>query len=172
MVIHSKMASTLMSGRIRSVILALIWCTSLIIGSYFCWCCRASVFGVFFDSVHSRSGILSSVMAAALPLVLTTVFGVHCPWAIYLLCFLKGFSFGFCGYGIGLSFGAASWIVWPLFLFIDATTVPVCYFYWISCLDDSVAYRYPTLMWYLVYGILIACVDHFMIAPFLASVVR
>lgn len=152
--------------------LAFVWCLGLFLGCFVCWRSGSLAVEVFRYAVGSQSSYLGAVTTAILPFGLTALCAAYRRWTVFLLCFLKSFAFGFCGYCAGASFGAGSWLLWPLFLFIDVATVPVCFYYWLRCLDDGPDHRYSTLISYLLYGFLVANMDYFVISRFLSGVIH
>lgn len=156
----------------NTFLLAFIWCAGIFLGCCVSWCSRSTVAIVFRSAVCSQSSFFGGLTTAVLPFLLTGAGMMYGRWTIFLIAFLKSFSFGFCGYSIGLSFGAGCWLLWPLFLFIDVAVVPVCFYYWCICLDPGFEHRHKYLMCCLGYGVLIGSIDYFIISPFLSSVIR
>lgn len=114
-------------------------------------------------------GLLSATL---LPL-LFSAFAVSLsePWLLLLISTVKAFSFSFCACGICLAFGQSSWLVRFLFLFSDHCTLPVLMFYWLRHIDGAKNQSIRESCVFLCIVILIGCIDYWLIAPFLVSLI-
>jgi hypothetical protein len=160
------------SCKFHALLLAFSWCAGLVVGTWSSWRFRSAVVDVFRDAVLYDHDFLNSLAVASMPFLLTSIGLGTDRCALYVLGFLKGSSFGFCGRSLGLAFGTGNWILWPMFLFVDLAVIPVCYFCWLRLPDATGAGRRRALYLCLLYSAVVAMVDHFFISSFLISVIQ
>lgn len=153
-------------------LLAFSWCTGLLLGSYFAACLGQTLAGLVQNAAKSVPSIIASMITGVLPFFISALAVAYHRPMLLLISLTKGFSFGFCGYGIGLAFGQTSWLVRPLFLFSDHCIVPVLYLYWLRNISPDVKQSWREFWICVIYALCVGCIDHWFISPFLATLIR
>jgi len=118
------------------------------------------------DSMYGTVSPIRLLLTCIIPfaVLLVAVF-LSEYWLIPLICLYKAFTFGFCGYGIGLMFGQASWLVRVLFMFSDCMTIPVLLFFCLTVRNFSQKSFYRLLIGIAIFAIAIAVLEYVYIAP-------
>ena len=113
--------------------------------------------------------IVSAIVTTILPFLLAAL-AVHInrKKLIWFICFLKAFSFAFCGALIWSSYAGAGWLVRFLLMFTDICTLPV--FCWYCIRSFSTAKRGDLAVCILI-SLTSAGIDHFVVSPFLAKLI-
>jgi len=159
-------------SRLLSHILTLVWLVGILCGCVAGHFSRGVCGTVVSSSASCVPSLFGSVCAAVLPFLLSAfIISFGEPWLLLIFSAFKAFSFSFCAWGVCLAFGQSSWLVLFLFLFSDLLLLPMLYLYWLrhiggeknSPLDLGLVLLFP---------VLVGCLDHFIIAPFLASVLN
>ena len=157
-------------ARYSSLILASFWCSGLLLGIL----AAASAGEVLLSQMRSAVSQPVSIVPflAYVPFLVSAVL-VHLrqPWLILPCCFVKGFLFAYCAFAVTLAFGQSSWLVRFLFLFSDAISIPIMYFYWMRCIEGSCAKRYWLSGCCAVALLVVGLMDYCWIAPFLANLI-
>lgn len=158
------------SRRSCKIILSALWSLGLI-----CGIMAATGAGNLTSLMHaycqSRVSIVSLLIVPLLPFLLSAYAVYFSDFRLlFVLSFLKAFSFGFCAWIVTCAFGGAGWLVRGMLLFTDLVTLPVLWLYWIRCADGSrLNIRNlctGCLLWYLV----VVLFDYACIAPLLRQI--
>lgn len=153
-------------------LLAFSWCAGLLLGTRTAVWCGDVLSGLVRNAARSVPSFLGSATTALLSFFISALaVSYHRPMLLSI-AFVKAFCFGFCGYGVGLSFGQGSWLVLPLFLFSDCCITPVLYLYWVRNISPDPKWSWRDLWICVIYASCVGCIDHWFVSPFLASVIR
>lgn len=153
--------------RYSAFILALFWVLGISAGVYFAGNGADSSLLLMRTLVLERVSIIPLIILRILPLFLSftfVYFSVFTP--LYLIAFLKAFSFSYSSFLIFLFFNSAAWLAWPLLLFSDFFSLGVAFALWLRAVYD----RGHALVVFLLKAILVTvfagCVDYYLIIPF------
>ena len=117
----------------------------------------------------SISGLLSVLL---LPLLFSAFAVYICQIRLlFPIVFVKAFCFSFVAMGIDSAFGSAGWLVRILLLFGSGFSLPILWWFWnrlLASKPDRILSDFVTAMTAIA---VIACFDHWMIAPFLANLI-
>lgn len=153
-------------------LLAFNWCAGLLLGMHFAAFSSPTLASLVRNAAGSIPSIIGSVVTGTLPFLISALAVKYHRPMLLPICFTKGFSFSFCGYGIGLTFGQSSWLVRPLFLFSDCCIVPVLYLYWLRNIHPDAKRSWKEFWLCIVYAVCVGCVDRWFVSPFLATLIR
>ena len=116
--------------KLRTIILAFCWCAGLLTGCYFANC-AGNIHYSMMRRATSCSVSIAGLVVVLLPF-LFSAFAVYWnrPSLMYIVCFLKAWSFTLAAYGILNAFGSAGWLVRFLVQFSDILLLcPLCWFF-------------------------------------------
>ena len=141
--------------------IALFWLAGLILGT--------AVFqpdaSLMRPQLCGRVSIVSAIATAAFPLLLAAL-AVHINRKkfLWLICFLKAFSFSFCGVLLWRTYGSSGWLIRFLLMFTDICTLPAFLWY---CFRRS---RRDFVVCILI-SLSVACINYFVVSPFSAELI-
>ena len=150
-----------------------VWLAGLILGTYF-----AAVSGnYYFLLMHVAPTCPVSIVGLTATVLLPFLFTAYAvykdrPWMLYGICFLKVFTFGFCGFGITAAYGSAGWLVRFLFQFSDICSVPILCWFALRNLNGRNANLKREFWICLGLNLIICCLDLCYISPFLAHITK
>lgn len=90
---------------------------------------------------------------------------------ILILCFLKAFSFSFCGCLIFILYGSAGWLVRFLLLFSDVITIPALFWFCLRHIDGQILSAKRDLILCALLATVVVCIDYFVVSPFAAELI-
>ncbi len=156
--------------RHSSIILASCWCAGLLLGIM----AAASAGESLISKMRSAASQPVSIVPflAYVPFLLSAiVIHLRQPWFILPCSIIKAFLFGYCAFAVMLGFEQSGWLVVFLFLFSDAVSIPILYFYWLRCIKGSCAKGYWFSGCCLAALLAVGLIDYCWIAPFLADLI-
>ena len=156
--------------RTCKVLLIIGWLSGLILGAIF-----SAGAGDSFLLMMRRVSFSVSIVSLFLVAVLPFLFAAYAVFLsnrflIIMLAHLKGFSFGFCAFGLVTVYGTGFWLAGILWMFSDLGTLPLLMWFWIRCIDSRDSHLFRKLLWCLFCSALVVCGDFWIISPFAASI--
>lgn len=153
---------------IRVVILAFLWTTSLIYGVYTA-SRDLSVVVLMHLLPSGKVSIVGLFVVLFLPLLISIASVYYRKTiVIYILSMLKGFSAGYCIWGIASVYGSAGWLIDALYFFSDSfiTVILLCFWFRLIYAGTNLK-RDCTLA--LLSTSFVGIIDYFLVAPFTVS---
>jgi hypothetical protein len=150
-----------------SVFLGITWFAGLFLGWFAAiesvdyW--QRSSFGLVIGS----KTVFASLLPSFLPFLfsaLAVCYSAH--WLLFLVCGIKAFLFGLCGFSICLIYHQCSWLVRLLFMFSDLCAIPILYLYWLRSLRIRKSVSWGTNICFCCYFLVISGVDLCLVWPF------
>ena len=168
---HRHSSSGLIPG--RWLILVLCWVLGLLAGAACSLSAGEPLISLMYSAVERRVSFISLLGILILPF-LCSAFAVyiHTPGILFLICFLKAFSFGFVFAAVCAAFSNSFWLVRWLLLFSESLLIPVLFWFWLHFLSGQ---RRRLLFPSVVSAaaiLLITAIDHTYISAFLAELMR
>lgn len=152
------------------LILASVWMIGLSSGIWAYVSSGTALVSLMRSTLQGAVSIVRVLCMTSLPF-LFSAFAVFlsCPWLIFPVALVKGFSFSFAAMGLMHAFGSAGWLIRLLSCFADVVTIPLLYWFWCSCfrLEDRLLGHRCVLAASLL--LLAGSIDSCLIAPFLAG---
>ena len=119
-------------------------------------------------SVDSVS-IVGAAVAAFLPFLLSAfVIYIQKPSLVLIICFLKGIVYGFCSYGICVSFESCGWLLRCILLFSDICMLPALLWFWLNNLQGTTRLFRQNCNFMVLYGSFVCFIDYYFISAYLA----
>ena len=122
-------------------------------------------------SSFSSVSIVGLLLVAVLPFLFaaSAVF-LSNRFLVFLIAFLKAFSFGYCVSGLAAVYGNGFWLGCFLLMFSDFASLPVVMWFWIQCIGSSRKHLGSQLFLSLMISSVFAFADYWIISPFAASI--
>ena len=153
-------------------VLALFWFTGLILGITCSLAADESVFALMRLAPRCQVSIVGLFAVMLLPFLFTAVaVWFHKPWLILPIACFKAVSFGYSNLVTVLSFGSAGWLVRILLLFSDICTLPVLCWLWLRYIPGNRSLKHSDLAVCIVAILIIGCIDHCFVLPYLATLI-
>lgn len=149
--------------------LAIFWFAGVALGIVYAGSVADSLCGVIVNSLFASATLISNLTVQLLPVVITIlIFRIKADVLIFPMCIAKGFSYGFCCFGVCAAFGNAGWLVRGLFLFSDSALVLLLLYFWCRYFyKENIARKeYITVV---IIVLAVSIFDSLMVSPFLAS---
>lgn len=139
----------------------LFWLAGLLLGTF--------VFKPDLSLMHpqfpNRVSIVSAIVTATFPFLLAALaVRINCKKLLWIICFLKAFSFAYCGALIWHTYGSAGWLIRFLLMFTDICTLPAFFWCCIRCSKKDFLVS-------LLFAVSAACINYSVISPFLAKII-
>lgn len=148
-------------------LLAAAWFFGLLIGIFSAASASETLLPIMRGVVSCPVSIPGLLFAVYMPFLLSAFAAYFCPPLIYAYSVCKAFSFGYCAYGIILTFGNAAWLICFLFLFSDFCLLPVLYLFWLRHISDGRSQLLFEFLICLLIASVVACIDISWISPYL-----
>ena len=153
-------------------LLCLFWCFGLLIGILFAATFDLEYFSLMRPIVTSRASIVCLIAAQLLPFLFAAYAAyISKSWLIILTGSCKSFSFSFCSFMIWKTFGSAGWLMCVLILFADMFAFPLLCWFSLRCISQCKCSAKRDLWVCIGLTVLIACIDYFLISPFLVRII-
>lgn len=153
------------------IAVTIVWCAGLLLGIAVAVGSDDSAFSLMRLAARCRVSIVSILITAILPFLFSAyAVSVSKPGFLLLVCFLKAYSFGLCGYLVSAAFGSAGWLVQPLLQFTDVCTLPFLVWFFLrgSSRQENTFRR--DLWVCLIAAATAAITDWLIISPFLVRI--
>jgi len=157
----------------RTASFLLCWCFGLIIGVYSFSQASSASLTLIRTSLDFRVSIVTLVVSALLPIVLSALaFRLCVEWAAYLVCFFKAFSFAYCSVGICLAFTGAGWLFRTMMLFSDIGSILFLFWFTLRNLLFKRCHARKDF-WVGFFGIVgVVVIDYYTILPLLTDLTK
>lgn len=117
----------------------------------------------------SISGLLSVLL---LPLLFSALAVYICQIRLlFPIAFVKAFCFSFAAMAVDRAFGSAGWLVRLLLLFGSGASLPVLWWFWVRLITSRQNHILGDFVAAMTAISVIACFDHWIIAPFLTDLI-
>ena len=121
-------------------------------------------------SASGGVSIIRQFAAVLLPFLFAAIAAYgNKPRLLYVLCFVKTFTFGFCSMLVYCAYGSAGWLIRLLMQFSDILSLPLLCWYCLRLLHRQKPCR-DLICCTLLAGIFV-CIDHFAVLPFWAQLI-
>lgn len=150
-----------------------VWILGLIMGTIFAATAGNQYFLLMRMAPQSHVSIVGLSVTVLLPFLLAA-YAVYKdrPWMLYVICFIKVFTFAFCGFGATAAYGSAGWLVRLLLQFSDICTVPILCWFSLRHLTGREAGWKRDVGIGLGVEMIVCCLDLWYISPFLALITK
>ncbi len=121
------------------------------------------------SSLNRGSSVCDTLSVTLLPVFISTLLFYISRNLLFLFCFIKSFSFGFCFCTISDTFNASYWMIRYLMLFSGSCMCILLLFFWIRLFTR---YHKSVVVETVVFSsifVIISLLDLFYITPFLRS---
>lgn len=147
---------------------SLFWIAGILLGFGLFFICRPFLFLQMRSAILQPVSIVGLCSSIFLPLFCTVVsILLNRPILALAVCFIKAASFSFSISWISAIYGAASWLVYMLFMFSDICFLLILFIYWFRFPYSFNAKFKRFFCSAVLFGSLIALGDYFIISPFL-----
>ena len=153
-------------------VLASVWVLGLGSGIWAFAYAGSSLLPLMRSTLSGTVSIVSLLCVTGLPFLFSAfaVF-ISCHWLIFPIAFCKGFCFSFAATGLLQAFGSAGWLIRPLLCFADSVSMPLLYWFWLSCFRTDDRLWRPRAVLAAALLLLLGSVDYCLISPFLADLI-
>ena len=150
-----------------SHVLTSIWLGGLFMGGFAAFTAVDALQVLFPPTLSAGIFPIFALMSVFLPFLLSALavyFSV--PWLLAVICGVKAFCFGFCGFGLCVVYGSCSWLLHLIFMFTDFCSLPFLYFYWLRFLRRDSRPSWATNVCFGSVLFMICTIDRCIISPF------
>lgn len=153
----------------RVVILAIFWLLGIALGYMFATFVAQNAQFIFRSYIENQTSVLRLWVVHFFPFI-CAVFAHRFSlfYIFYLLNFVKAVSYSFCNFCVIFAFGSAGWLVRILFLFTDAFSSLLLFYFSLGCLCNRSIRKTEYLI--IFFSVAVVCIiDGLTVSPFLSS---
>lgn len=164
---YTKGVGLFRSDILCKVLFAVLWCLGIFAGSYLVLHSDASFISLMRRPSIQSVSIVGRYFLLILPFIISVIaMHLHLRFVFFLMAFSKAFLFSYsCCFLIAI-FGSAGWLFQFLILFFDLITIPFLILFWTRNVTTDAHRMHRDLTLYLIFLLIILCVDYFAILPF------
>lgn len=152
--------------------LAFVWSLGLGFGIWAHALSGDSVSTLMRSNLFGTVSIVRLLCVTGLPFLISAfAVLISCRWLIFPVAFFKGVTVSFTAMGFLFSFGSAGWLIRFLLTFADVASLPLLYWFWITCFSGRDRYWAARGMLTAALLLLLGSIDYCLISPFLASLI-
>ena len=154
------------------MLLAFSWFLGLFLGAVFSVAAGEPIVSLMRTAVSSRVSFSGLLTAILLPFLLSAlaVF-ISEPYLLFVIAFLKAFTFSYVGIGVMAAYGSAGWLIRLLLMFSDCCFLPLLMLYWIRLISGKRGSAIPVTVVTGFLAVAIGSFDFCVVSPFLATLV-
>lgn len=157
-------------GRRRSLCFILCWCFGLLAGTLIAAGADQAVLSMTRLALYGRVSVVSLLMAALLPFMITAcAVLIHSFRILYFCGFLQALSVSCCGFLVYRAMGTAGWLIQPMFQFTECVMSVVYCWFCLRCCIGEVRSIKRELLFIAVIAAAVVVMDLFAVSRFLAA---